>query len=107
MSKTSLGNLAPTLCSFLIATTTILAQDRLEPGLTGEYFQMEGSLDDFPTIAAGRQPTLQRIDKDINFASTLEAFPGTKLVDNFYVRWTGVLKAPKDGLYTFFLNSDD
>src|SRR5262245_25369202 len=75
------------------------AAEGLEPGLTGEYFQMEGSLEDFPTIPATRQPTLKRVDKDINFASTTEAFPGTKLVDNFYVRWTGVIQAPKAGLY--------
>src|SRR5215471_599157 len=95
------------LAGIVLITTTAFAADRLEPGLIGEYYQMEGTLDDFPTIAPDRKPTLQRVDKDINFASTLEAFPGTKLVDNFYVRWTGVLKTPKDGRYTFYLNSDD
>ncbi len=90
----------------LLATCTFAA-DPLEPGVLGDYFQMEAILSDFPTIGPGRKPTLQRVDKDINFASTLEAFPGTKLVDNFYVRWTGVLKVPKDGRYKFYLNSDD
>ncbi|HYR45021.1 MAG TPA: PA14 domain-containing protein [Terriglobia bacterium] len=88
-------------------TTAATAAERLEPGLTGEYFQMEGSLDDFPKIEASRKPSLQRVDKEINFESTLEAFPGTKLMDNFYVRWTGLLKIAKDGRYKFFLNSDD
>src|SRR5262245_50505511 len=91
----------------LIQTTSAPAADPLEPGLIGEYFQMQGALDDFPAIEKNRKPTLRRIDKDINFASTLEAFPGTKLEDDFYVRWTGILKVPKDGRYKFFLNSDD
>jgi len=90
--------------SFLISAR---AADNLEPGLSGEYFQMDGSLEDFPSIPANRQPTLRRIDKDIDFASTLEAFRGTKLLDNFYIRWTGVLQVPKAGLYKFYLNSDD
>jgi hypothetical protein len=47
------------------------------------------------------------VDKQINFAATLEAFPGTKLVDNFYVVWTGKIRIPADGAYTFFLESDD
>src|SRR5882672_4423100 len=68
---------------------------------------MDGTLDDFPSIGSDRKPTLQRMDEDINFASTLEAFPGTKLVDNFYVRWTGVLRIPKEGRYKSYLNSDD
>jgi hypothetical protein len=28
-------------------------------------------------------------------------------VDYFFVRWTGNLRVPKDGKYTFFLESDD
>jgi len=27
--------------------------------------------------------------------------------DHFYVRWTGVLRVPKDGKYTFYTESDD
>src|SRR5262245_34772825 len=90
-----------------LAISSAYAADELKPGLVGEYFQMQGSLDDFPAIEKNRKPTLQRVDKDINFASTLEAFRGTKLVDDFYVRWTGVLRVPKDGRYTFYLESDD
>jgi hypothetical protein len=91
----------------LFATTGAFAANPLEPGLIGQYYQMEGRVEDFPTIGPGRKPTLQRVDKDINFASTTEVFPGTTLVDNFYVRWIGVLKVPKDGRYKFYLNSDD
>jgi hypothetical protein len=91
----------------LLAASPVLAADQLEPGLLGEYFQMNTSLEDFPALGTGRKPEVKRVDKDINFESTLEAFPGTSLVDNFYVRWTGVIKIAKDGKYKFYLNSDD
>jgi hypothetical protein len=91
------------------ATLTAVAAERdgLQPGLTGRYYQMTNSLQDFPTIPAGKKPDVQRVDKQINFAATLEAFPGTRLVDNFYVVWTGKIRIPADGKYTFFLESDD
>lgn len=78
-----------------------------EPGLVGEYFQLEPTLDDFPELPKDRKPDLIRIDKQINFASTQEAWTGTTFVDNFYVRWTGRILIPKSGTYTLFLNSDD
>ena len=84
-----------------------LAGDALQPGLTGRYYQMPGSLEDFPSIPGGKKPDVERVDKQINFASTLEEFPGTKLKDNFYVNWGGVIRIPKDGDYTFHLESDD
>ena len=102
MNRTALFLLAAAL-----TTSTAVAGEALQPGLIGQYYQMEGSLGDFPKLAAGQKPAMERVDKDINFASTLEAFPGTKLVDNFYVNWTGVIRIPKDGTYTFYLESDD
>ena len=83
------------------------AEKPLQPGLTGRYYQMTNALQDFPAIPAGKKPDVERVDKQINFAATLEAFPGTKLVDNFYVVWTGKIRIPADGSYTFFLESDD
>jgi len=76
-------------------------------GLWGEYYALEDALEDFPAISAGKKPTLKRVDKNINVDSTTEAWPGTELVDHFYIRWTGKLRTPKDGNYTFFLESDD
>ena len=76
-------------------------------GLHGEYFDIGSSLEDFPTISAGKVPDLKRVDKTINFASTQEGFHGTKLVDFFYIRWTGRINIPNDGKYEFFLESDD
>lgn len=102
MKRTKLLLLAATL-----AASTALAADALPPGLIGKYYQMKAGLDDFPTIPAGQKPDVERVDAQINFAETLTAFPGTKLVDNFYVHWSGVLRISKDGNYVFFLTSDD
>jgi len=102
MNRTQMFLLVATL-----TTVTTLADNALQPGLVGRYYQMPGTLDDFPKLPAGQKPAVERVDKEINFASTLEAFPGTKLVDNFYVNWTGVIRIPKDGTYTFYLESDD
>jgi hypothetical protein len=107
MFTTTIKKSVPLLAGIIFASLGALAAGGADPGLVGEYFQMEGTLEDFPTIEPTRKPTLARVDKDINFASTLEAFPGTKLMDNFYVRWTGLIKIPKDARYKFFLNSDD
>jgi len=89
-------------CSF-----SAMAADELAPGLQGDYFNMGEELSDFPTIAADKKPTLTKIDKTINFDSTDEGFNGTDMVDQFYVRWTGVVKIEKDGKYKFYTNSDD
>src|SRR4051794_3630174 len=107
MAYTTSKNTVSLLLGFLLVTAPAFGADNVEPGLIGEYFQMDASLEDFPALGTGRKPEDQRVDKNINFGSTLEAFPGTKLVDNFYVRWTGVLKVPKNGNYKFYLNSDD
>jgi len=90
-----------------LTTASAVAGDALPSGLIGKYYQMPTELEDFPIIPSGQKPTVERVDSQINFASTLEAFPGTKLMDNFYVHWAGVIRIPKDGSYTFFLESDD
>jgi hypothetical protein len=95
------------LLATAFTTFTAFAGDSLQPGLLGRYYQNDGPLSDFPEIRPGQKPTVERVDKDINFASTLEAFAGTKLLDNFYVSWTGVIRIPKDDDYKFSLESDD
>ena len=94
----------------IVPVTALVHQAETPPaqgGLQGEYFDIGEALDDFPTIPADKKPAVKRVDKTINFESTQEAFPGTQLVDFFYIRWTGNLRVPKDGKYTFFLESDD
>ena len=84
-----------------------VAAEELAPGLTGEYFDIGTDLDGFPTIPAGKMPTIKRVDKNLNFKSTSITFPDTKLQSHFAIRWTGKIRIPKDGKYTFFLESDD
>src|SRR5580765_7222744 len=93
--------------AFLLAGPPVFAADDLEPGLLGEYFDLGSSLEDFPTIPEDKKPLVKRVDKTINFESTQEGFHGTGLVDFFYVRWNGKIRIPKDGTYTFTLESDD
>ena len=83
------------------------AAEKSEPGLIGEYFDIGSSLEDFPTIPADKKPVVKRVDKTIDFDSTQEGFHGTQLVDFFYIRWNGTITVPKDGNYTFTLESDD
>jgi len=101
-------NIALLLVAFLSASAfPVLAADALEPGLVGEYYDVGSSLEDFPVILADKKPVVKRVDKTINFESTQEGFHGTQLVDFFYIRWTGKIRIPKDGNYTFTLESDD
>ena len=88
--------------------TPALTAAEPEPGLLGEYFDFGSTaVETFPIIPADQKPTLKRVDKNLNFRSTEITFPGTKLQSHFAIRWTGKIKIPKDGKYTFFLESDD
>ena len=91
----------------LPSTPKTFAANDIEPGLIGEYFDLGDPVEDFPKIPPDKKPTIKRVDKDINFRSTENTFPGTKLQSHFAIRWTGKIKAPKDGRYTFSLESDD
>lgn len=93
---------ALSLCSFVKA-----ADAAAEPGLKAEYFDMENAIEDYPTVPADKKPTVSRIDKQVNYESVDEKFAGTDLNVHFYVRWTGILRIPKDGKYTLYTVSDD
>jgi hypothetical protein len=95
------------ICLLLLAANRLTAAENLETGLWGEYFDIGTELEDFPTVPADKKPVVTRADKTINFESTRDPFPGTKLLDFFYIRWTGKLRIGQDGKYTFFLESDD
>jgi hypothetical protein len=79
----------------------------LQSGLKAEIYAFDDAVEDFPTLAADKKPALTRVDKDINVDVGGGNWPGTELADHFYIRWTGKIRLPKDGKYTFFLNSDD
>ena len=87
---------------------TVASAAELEQGLVGEYFsyRTDGYVPDLPE---GARPFLVRVDKQIDFPDpgTGGDFHKTKLVYNFAVRWTGVIKIDKAGDHTFFTQSDD
>jgi len=82
-------------------------QDDMRPGLVVEFFNIGKAIEGFPTIPAERKPDLRRVDRQINYEQTAETFPGTDMADHFYARWSGRIKIPRDGKYTFFTESDD
>ena len=88
-------------------THRAFAVEKSEPGLIGEYFDIGSALSELPAISTDKKPIVTRVDKVINFESTMEKFYGTQLVDFFYIRWNGTISIPKDGSYTFTLESDD
>ena len=59
------------------------------------------------SLPAEKRPAIRRVDEQINFEPTLKRFAGTRFRDNFFVRWSGLIKIPSDGNYTFSLDSDD
>lgn len=91
-------------CVAMISKAAVAADP--EPGLLGEYFALGSNVEDFPKLD-DKKPTLKRVDKKIDFRSTGPTFPETKLDNHFAIRWTGKIKIPKDGVYTFYLESDD
>jgi hypothetical protein len=78
----------------------------LKPGLIGEYFQIGEPAEDYPDVGR-KKPAVRRIDPDVNFPAANGPFGSTSLTHQFCVRWSGVLRIPKDGAYTFITESDD
>jgi|ETNmetMinimDraft_26_1059896.scaffolds.fasta_scaffold04189_4 hypothetical protein len=84
-----------------------LIDETSQPGLIGEYFKLEKAPRDFPKPGKDVKPFLVRVDGAVNFRSAGGEFYKTKLVDNFYVRWSGKLALGDEGNYSFFIESDD
>lgn len=85
-----------------------LAQDKdLEPGLVAEYFALASGPNTFPNLAATVKPTYVRVEKNVDYPDVTGDFYGTRLSDNFYARWTGVLRVEKAGKTSFWTESDD
>ncbi len=98
------------LLCFVTALALVVApgghtqQSNANAGLVGEYFE---GLNNLPESKPDAKPVMVRVDKQVNFSEVGGDFYGSKLSDNFAVRWTGVLRAPKDGSYGFSTESDD
>lgn len=72
-------------------------------GLTGEYFNGKDKTFDF----TGAPDTI-RVDENLYFDWDLNSpVPGKINTNQFTARWTGYLKVPFDGNYTFTLRTDD
>ena len=93
-------------CLFTLTATLSLSASGA-PGLIGEYFKLEDKLGDEFEVPVGQQPWLVRVDKAVNFAEAKGEFHGSKLTDNFMVRWSGAITIKKAGAYLFSTNSSD
>jgi PA14 domain len=58
-------------------------------------------------IPLDKRPLVSRVDAQINFEVTDQRFAGTRLSENFCVRWMGTIRCPKDSTYIFYTESDD
>lgn len=103
--------------SFLLAIPVLLltsevtrAQEKkaleLRPGLVGEYYRIGERMNDFPTLGT-RRPVIRRIDAQVNFGPTVVEFAKSGMRDHLYARWSGFLRIPRAGTYTFSVESDD
>ena len=91
----------------LLLSLSLAAQEDLKPGLVGEYYHTGERVQDFLALEPGAKPRFKRVDKRIDFDRTVAPFHGTKLVDDFFIRWTGVVRVPKPGKWKFLTVSDD
>lgn len=79
-----------------------------QPGLQTDFFNFNRPLSSIPSIA-GRAATVSRIDSQVNYVPTTDAWPGldARFSDTFVSRHTGFIDLPMTGNYTFYLRSDD
>ena len=83
------------------------AAEKLENGLVAEFFNLGETVTEIPSISPRALPTFRRVDAQINYQLSSNAFTGTDLKEYFYVRWRGKIRIPATGEYIFSLNSDD
>ena len=72
--------------------------NQTQEGLTAQYFN---------GIEFGNNPTLQRIDKTINFHWTISTPDQAINPEFFCAKWTGNIRAPKSGTYKIGLSGND
>ena len=54
-----------------------------------------------------KRPLVSRVDAQVNFPLVANRFAGTRLSENFCVRWQGVVRCPIEATYIFYTESDD
>jgi hypothetical protein len=87
----------------------VLVVDDLKPGLVGRYFNLAKELKEFPKdLNPTSQPQQKRVDLQVNFEKEDGwGFGDLKFKECFAAVWTGMLRVPAAGKYTFYLKSDD
>ena len=83
--------------SLLALSAALSLNASAAPGLIGEYFKLHDKLGDEFEVPVGQQPWLVRVDNAVNFAEVKGEFNGSKLTDNFMVRWSGAITIKKAG----------
>lgn len=83
--------------------------DNLKPGLIGRYFNMGKELKEFPKeLGPGQTAQVKRVDLQVNFEMKDGwGFGDLQWKEFFAAVWTGSLRVPAAGKYTFYLKSDD
>jgi lysophospholipase L1-like esterase/glucose/arabinose dehydrogenase len=95
--------------SSVIFSATLASAAEEAPGLIANAFVLNQSVSNFADIKAEGSPSWSSVDGDINITRTsaLQNWSQGGSIAPLYVRWSGTIKAPKDGTYKFFLVSDD
>lgn len=90
-----------------VAITATYDATATDSGLRGEYYN-DDSAAAYPLSNPFKgEPVLKRTDATVDF-DWGENSPGSPVSpNNFSVKWTGWLKAPVSGNYTFFVTADD
>ena len=83
--------------------------DALKPGLVARFFNMGRELKEFPKeLGPGQTAQVKRIDLQVNFEKEDGwGFGELQWKEFFAAVWTGALRVPAAGKYTFYLKSDD
>jgi PA14 domain len=97
--------LAAVTMPFMHAAEKEAEKNDLSGGVVAEYFEKADGK--YPSQLTNRKPVLVRTERTINFQAINGQFYKTKLNENFSARYTGFIRVPADGVYTFELESDD
>jgi len=96
-----------TMPSSAVAVTATYAADTTGTGLRGQYYNDGGGAAYPLSNPFTGSPAFTRTDATVDF-NWSESSPGSPVnPDNFSVKWTGQVKAPVSGSYTFTVTADD
>ncbi|HOX06694.1 MAG TPA: PA14 domain-containing protein [Planctomycetota bacterium] len=93
------------MVEFISPTKTTSVTNKVA-GVKAEFFYRSSGLASYPTDL-GEVAAVTRTDGQISYASTTGAWSGLAQADNFASRFTGYVRIPADGTYTFYTESDD